>query len=82
MNELWIVQKQAVDYDEYPVGSPSEKVGPFDTWRQAQDYIDEVYPMTPGTFKRRGVGNREIVQAVNLLSWVRSPEEGRKRAGM
>lgn len=82
MNELWIVQRQRVDYDDYPIGSPYGKVGPFNSRDAAYQWIDETFPVVPGLGKRRGMNHNETIQPVNLLSWVDSPDEGRRKAGM
>lgn len=82
MAELWIVQKCRVDYDDYPIGNPYGKAGPFESRDAARKWIDETYPMVPGINRRRGMNHNEIIQPVDLLSWVDSPDEARRKAGM
>lgn len=69
---MFIIQAQSVDYDDWPIGLPYGKVGPFDTWEEAEAFLDKHFDRHAYGWKNQ-MG--DSVNIVNPLISVKSPEE-------
>lgn len=71
---MFIIERQDVDYDDYPVGRPYGKIGPFKTYYEALDFLNHHHPLTP-SYRRLGIPPKTTISINDLTAGLTDPED-------